>query len=285
MASSKSASSPQLETVFQRRKMNPFRGSRVARNPRMTLTVVLFLGVLSAGVASPPAVAATQGSTQSPSASAPANSPSQQDASSSAAPPPQTSAPQNPTPENTPTTSPAQPSTPSTAQAPAEQKHSQSAHPLRRRKKPGSSDCTSAAVASGTSSAATPSSASAAQAKGSSGGNSGTPLAPTNCPPPKVIVRQGGARETSIQLAGGAGGDQAAQQRDTANQMLGTAEENLKKMEGRHLTTSQRDLVSQIHQFIDESRSAVKAGELDRARTLAWKAQTLSQELVKPENQ
>jgi hypothetical protein len=85
-------------------------------------------------------------------------------------------------------------------------------------------------------------------------------------------------------LAGGAGSDQA-QQKNSANQMLGAAEENLKKMEGRQLTASQKDLISQIRQFMEQSRSAVQAGELDRAHTLAWKAQTLSEELIKPENQ
>lgn len=261
--------------------MNQF-PSGVARDPRMTLGVVLFLGVLSAAVAPPIAASVAQASTQSPPANAPVNSASQnQNPPSSSSQSPS----QNPAPQNSPTTSPAQTATPATAQAPAGQNRPQPAHPVRHKKKPATSDCTNAAVASGTSSSAAPSSSGAAPAKGSSGADSGTPPAPTNCPPPKVIVRQGGTRETSIQLAGGAGGDQAAQQRDTANRMLGTAEENLKKMEGRQLTTSQRDLVSQIHQFIDESRSAVKAGELDRARTLAWKAQTLSEELVKPENQ
>jgi hypothetical protein len=85
-------------------------------------------------------------------------------------------------------------------------------------------------------------------------------------------------------LAGGAGSDQA-QQKNSANQMLGAAEENLKKMDGRQLTASQKDLISQIRQFMEQSRSAVQAGELDRAHTLAWKAQTLSEELIKPENQ
>jgi hypothetical protein len=63
--------------------------------------------------------------------------------------------------------------------------------------------------------------------------------------------------------------------------MLGATEDNLKKMAGRQLTQSQQDMVSQIHQFVDQSKSAVEAGDLDRARTLAWKAQLLSEELTK----
>jgi len=110
-----------------------------------------------------------------------------------------------------------------------------------------------------------------------------TASAPTPCPPPKVIVRQGGASEPSIQLAGGTPAGQTSHARDTARQMLGATEANLKKIAGRQLTPSQQDMVNQIHQFMDQSKTALDAGDLERARTLAWKAQLLSEELVKPE--
>ena len=103
------------------------------------------------------------------------------------------------------------------------------------------------------------------------------------CPPPKVIVRQGGTSEPSIELAGGGAGRQTADQRNTANQMLDATETNLKKIAGRQLTTDQQGMVTQIHQFMDQSKTAVKDGDLERARTLAWKAQLLSEELVKPQ--
>lgn len=110
-----------------------------------------------------------------------------------------------------------------------------------------------------------------------------TASAPTPCPPPKVVVQQGGASEPSVQLAGGPPGGQASHARDTAKQMLGSTEANLKKIAGRQLTPNQQDMVNQIHQFMDQSKTAVDAGDLERARTLAWKAQLLSEELVKPE--
>jgi hypothetical protein len=97
-----------------------------------------------------------------------------------------------------------------------------------------------------------------------------------------VIVRQGGTSEPSIQLAGGAPGDQTSHARDTANQMLDTTQTNLKKIVGTQLNANQQDMVNQIHQYMDQSKAAVDAGDLDRARTLAWKAQVLSEELVKP---
>jgi hypothetical protein len=96
-----------------------------------------------------------------------------------------------------------------------------------------------------------------------------------------VVVRQGGTSEPSIQLAGSKPSDQA-HQRDT-DQMRAATEDNLKKIADRQLTPAQQDMVNQIHQFMDQSKTSVQSGDLDRARTLAWKAELLSEELVKPE--
>ncbi|HME37089.1 MAG TPA: hypothetical protein VKF84_17785 [Candidatus Sulfotelmatobacter sp.] len=95
-------------------------------------------------------------------------------------------------------------------------------------------------------------------------------------------MRQGGAPDPNIQLAGGTSGGQTSHERDAAN-LLESTEANLKKIAGRQLTPSQQDMVNQVRQFIDQSKKAVDAGDLERARTLAWKAQLLSEELVKPD--
>jgi hypothetical protein len=102
-----------------------------------------------------------------------------------------------------------------------------------------------------------------------------------NCPPEKTIVRQGGITEQSIQLAGGSTGDQA-QKRDAANQMIAATEQNLYKLTGRQLSNAERDSVIQIRQFVDQSRTALTAGNLERAQTLAWKAKLLSEDLIDP---
>jgi len=115
------------------------------------------------------------------------------------------------------------------------------------------------------------------------GATPGAATASTNCPPSKVIVRHGSTPEPSVDLAGGTSGGQTSHQRDTANQMLETTQSNLKKIAGRQLSSNQQDMANQIRQFMDQSKAAVDAGDLDRARTLAWKAQLLSEELVKPE--
>jgi hypothetical protein len=104
---------------------------------------------------------------------------------------------------------------------------------------------------------------------------------PKNCPPEKTIVRQGGISEQSIQLAGGSAGDQA-QKRDAANQMIAATEQNLYKLTGRQLSNAERDSVIQIRQFVDQSKTALTAGNLERAQTLAWKAKLLSQDLIDP---
>lgn len=124
------------------------------------------------------------------------------------------------------------------------------------------------------------------QSAGSAPSNSGPPptaagSAATNCPPSKVIVQQGGTSDSSIQLAGGAVGTKSPQ-RDNANQMLAATEANLKKISGQQLNANQQDMVTQIRQFMQQSKAAVVDGDLERARTLAWKAQLLSDELVKP---
>ncbi len=64
--------------------------------------------------------------------------------------------------------------------------------------------------------------------------------------------------------------------------MLAATESNLKKIAGQQLSSDQQDMVSQIRQFMAQSKSAVGDGDMERARTLAWKAQVLSEELVKP---
>jgi hypothetical protein len=104
-----------------------------------------------------------------------------------------------------------------------------------------------------------------------------------NCPPPKIVVRQGGSVEPAIQLAGGTAGGQASQEKATANQMVEATEENLKKIAGRQLSASEQEMITQIRQYIDQSKTAASAGDPERARNFAWKAQTLSEDLVKPE--
>ena len=155
----------------------------------------------------------------------------------------------------------------------------------RKHKKRVASNCVPAASAPTTSGTpASDTSATAAtgpDAAGKGGTQTAQASAPVVCPPPKIVVRQGGTADPSIQLAGGVGGDQPTRLR--ANQMLGATEENLKKLAGRQLTQNQQDMLNQVHQFEAQSKTAIAAGDFERGRTLAWKAQLLSEELANPQ--
>jgi hypothetical protein len=101
------------------------------------------------------------------------------------------------------------------------------------------------------------------------------------CPPPKKVVRDGGSNEPKVQLTGGTTAQQAANKSST-EQLKAATEENLKKAAGLQLNPSQKEMVSQIKQFMEQSKAAVAAGDLERGHNLALKAQLLSDELVKP---
>ena len=105
------------------------------------------------------------------------------------------------------------------------------------------------------------------------------PLKP--CPPPKKVVRNGGSEEPTIQLMGSTPAEQASRQRST-DELRAATDENLKKIADRELSPTQRDMVSQIKQFMEQSKTAVASGDAERGHNLAMKARLLSDELVKP---
>jgi hypothetical protein len=107
------------------------------------------------------------------------------------------------------------------------------------------------------------------------------PASAAPCPPPKKVVRHGGSNEPGVQITGGTTAEQSVHQRSTDQLRLAT-EENLKKIEGRQLSPSQQEMKNQINQFMEQSKTAAAAGDLDRAHNLATKAHLLSVELVKP---
>jgi hypothetical protein len=101
------------------------------------------------------------------------------------------------------------------------------------------------------------------------------------CPPPKKVVRNGGSSEPKVQLTGGTTAQQAANKSST-EQLRAATEENLKKAAALQLNPSQKEMVSQIKQFMQQSKAAIAAGDLERGHNLALKAHLLSDELVKP---
>lgn len=132
-------------------------------------------------------------------------------------------------------------------------------------KKTGTGNCTTTAQVVG----------GQADSKMAASSNGGAPAKP--CPPPKKVVRNGGSEEPTVQLVGG-----TTAQPGSTDQLAAATEENLKKVAGRELTPSQQEMVSQIRQFLEQSKTAVSAGDAERGRKLAMKAHLLSDELVKP---
>jgi hypothetical protein len=97
-------------------------------------------------------------------------------------------------------------------------------------------------------------------------------------PPPKVVVKDGGSDATAVQLKGTS--DEEQQRADTT-QLTSATEDNLKKIAERPLASSEQQTVSQVKQFIQQSKVAVATGDLQRGHELATKAKLLSEELVK----
>jgi hypothetical protein len=193
--------------------------------------------------------------------------------------PAQPQSPENELPPQEMKPTPAQQSEPSTVAPPKTRKGKKRHH---NKKAATPSGCAPASASSTSAGSDTPLATPQTGGAGPAQAGSGTET-PKPCTPQKIVVRKGGITEQSIQLAGGSGGDQATQKRNAATKMLAATEGNLKQITGRQLSTSQHDSISQIQQFVDQSKSALAAGDLERAQTLAWKAQLLSEDLINPE--
>jgi hypothetical protein len=97
----------------------------------------------------------------------------------------------------------------------------------------------------------------------------------------KVVVRNGGARDESAQLAPGMSKDQEISNREATSRLLATTDANLKSIADRQLTSAQQSQLDQIRTYVKQSKQASDAGDLARAQTLANKARLLSDELRK----
>jgi len=68
--------------------------------------------------------------------------------------------------------------------------------------------------------------------------------------------------------------------RQQTDESLNIAEKNLGAARGKTLSAAQTDLVSKIRGFIKDAREAARITDWSRARSLAKKAQVLSEELA-----
>lgn len=99
--------------------------------------------------------------------------------------------------------------------------------------------------------------------------------------PKRRVVREGSTGEPTEKLSPAMSSEQASTSRQTTSQLLATAEVNLKNAAARTLTEGEQAMVAQIRKFMEQSNSAVAAGDFQRGRRLAVKARLLSDDLVK----
>lgn len=99
--------------------------------------------------------------------------------------------------------------------------------------------------------------------------------------PRKVVVRQGGATEPAERIAPGMTPAESIRQRQDAERLLGAADDQLKRLEGRSLDARQQEVAGQIRNYMDGARSALQEGDLRKASTLALKANLLAEDLLK----
>src|SRR6266404_962538 len=91
---------------------------------------------------------------------------------------------------------------------------------------------------------------------------------PSATQPGKVVVRNGGVKDDSTQLAPDISKEQELHQRETTSELLATTDANLKKIAGRQLAPAQQDVVDQIHAYMRQAKTASDSGDLARAYTL-----------------
>jgi len=96
----------------------------------------------------------------------------------------------------------------------------------------------------------------------------------------KVVVREGSTPETPAQLSPELSAEQASHQKQNADQLLASTETNLQRISGPSLNANQQAMVEQIRKFMEQARTAISAGDLQRGHNLALKAHLLSDELV-----
>ncbi len=104
---------------------------------------------------------------------------------------------------------------------------------------------------------------------------------PPDGAPRKIVVREGGAREPAAQIAPGLTPAEQAHQRQSAERLLSSTDDQLSQLTLRTLNARQQETVDQIHNYMGGARSALKDGDLRRASTLAEKAHMLSDDLLK----
>ena len=102
-----------------------------------------------------------------------------------------------------------------------------------------------------------------------------------NSGPRKIVVHNGGTTEPTALLAPGMTEEQASHRRQNITQLLVSTDDNVKKISGRRLNSSQQATLDQIRAYMQQAKSAADSGDLERGHNLATKAHLLADDLLK----
>jgi len=98
--------------------------------------------------------------------------------------------------------------------------------------------------------------------------------------PRRIVVREGGAKEPEAQIVSNLTPEEASRERQNTEDLLNSTRDILQQLSGRSLDEQRQETVSQIHHYMEGSRSALKEGDIARAQTLALKASLLAGDLA-----
>ena len=106
------------------------------------------------------------------------------------------------------------------------------------------------------------------------------PVPTSSAAPRRIVVREGGAEEPQTQIVSNLTPEEASRERQNTEDLLNSTRDTLEGLSGRSLDAQRQETLSQIHNYMDGSRSALKRGDLARAHTLALKANLLAADLA-----
>jgi hypothetical protein len=75
--------------------------------------------------------------------------------------------------------------------------------------------------------------------------------------------------------------EEAARERQNAQQLLSSTDDQLKRLADRALEAQQQETVAQIRNYMNGARGALQDGDVSRASTLAEKAHLLADDLLR----
>jgi hypothetical protein len=93
------------------------------------------------------------------------------------------------------------------------------------------------------------------------------------------IVRNGSTTNPAVQIFPSVSEQQASRQLEDTNQLLAKTDANLQKIPGQ-LNPAQQETVNQVKSYMEQAKTAMNGGDVQRAYNLARKANLLSTDLA-----